>query len=136
MNGYVQYALEYPLKDKIICTDYSRRKIKYKDEEGKIIDDPEMCKISQKLFQAIEEKNSSLISEYTRELHEKYNISIMETNNEMDNNESDCFYTNLEMITEELLKIKNQKREVDEIAVGNKNDIYYDFVKDVCSKTV
>jgi hypothetical protein len=48
--------LEYPLKDKIVCTDFSRRKLKYKDENGNLIEDPEMIKLSQKLFKAIEEK--------------------------------------------------------------------------------
>ena len=43
-NGYVQYALEFPLKDRITCTDFSRRKIKYKDSEGNLVDDPEMTK--------------------------------------------------------------------------------------------
>jgi hypothetical protein len=135
VNGYVQYALEYPLKDRVICTDFSRRKIKYKDEEGKLIDDPEMVKLSQKLFQAIEEKNAILVSEYTKELYDKYNISMMEPNNEMENIESEHFYVNLELVTEELMKIRNQKREVDEIAKGNKNEIYYEFIKDICSKT-
>ena len=135
VNGYVQYALEYPLKDRVICTDFSRRKIKYKDEEGKLIDDPEMVKLSQKLFQAIEEKNAILVSEYTKELYDKYNISMMEPNNEIENNESENFYINLELITEELMKIRNQKRDVDDIAKGNKNEIYYEFIKDICSKT-
>ena len=48
--------MEYPLKDKIVCTDFSRRKLKYKDENGNLIEDPEMIKLSQKLFKAIEEK--------------------------------------------------------------------------------
>lgn len=135
VNGYVQYALDYPLKDRVICTDFSRRKVKYKNEEGKLVDDPEMVKLSQKLFQAIEEKNAILVSEYTKELHDKYNISIMEPNNEMENAESEYFYANLELITEQLMKIKTQKREVDEIAKGNKNEIYYEFIKDICSKT-
>jgi hypothetical protein len=72
--GYVKYALEYPLKDKIVCTDYSRRKIKYKDEDGVLIDDPEMIKLTQKLFKAIEEKNDILIQEYSKEIQQKYNI--------------------------------------------------------------
>ena len=44
VDGYVKYALDYPLKDKIVCTDFSRRKIKYKDEEGNIIEDPDWKK--------------------------------------------------------------------------------------------
>jgi len=126
--------LEYPFKDKIVCTDYARRKIKYKDEFGNIVDDPEMIKISQKLFQAIEEKNTILINEYISELHNKYNISVMEPNNEMDEIESEHFYEKLNMITNELVKIKKQKREVSEIANGSKNNSYAEFVKDICCR--
>ena len=28
--------LDYPLKDKMICVDYSRRKVKFKDKDGNI----------------------------------------------------------------------------------------------------
>ena len=38
-EGYAQYALEFPFKDKIVCVDVSRNKIKYKNEEGDIIED-------------------------------------------------------------------------------------------------
>ena len=73
-NGYVQYALEFPLKDRITCTDFSRRKIKYKDSEGNLVDDPEMTKLSQKFFRAIEEKNSILINEYLNDIQNKFNM--------------------------------------------------------------
>jgi hypothetical protein len=29
-SGYAKYALEYPLKDMIVCTDFQRRNCKYK----------------------------------------------------------------------------------------------------------
>jgi hypothetical protein len=133
--GYTQYALDYPLKDRIICTDFSRKKIKYKDENGIIVDDPEMVKLSQKLFKAIEEKNDILINEYMKELHDKHNILIMEPNDEMNDYESNLYQKKLEIIFNELFKIKTQKREITEVANGNKNNIYNEFVKDICSKT-
>jgi hypothetical protein len=49
-EGYAQYALEYPLKDKIICVDYSRRKVKFKDKDGNVITDPEMTGLTTKFF--------------------------------------------------------------------------------------
>jgi hypothetical protein len=136
VNGYVKYALEYPLKDKIVCTDFSRRKLKYKDENGNLIEDPEMIKLSQKLFKAIEEKNSTLINEYIIELHDKYKVMVMEPNNEMDEGESEEFSIKFNSITDELFKVKNQRKEINEIANGKKTDILHDFIKDVCSKTV
>lgn len=136
INGYVQYALDYPLKDRIVCTDFSRRKIKYKDENGDLIDDPEMVILTQKLFKAIEDKNDILISQYIKELHEKYKVLIMEPNNEMNDEESFQYANKLEMITNELFRIKNQNKNIKDIANGNKNDIYYKLVKDICMKTV
>jgi hypothetical protein len=136
VNGYVKYALDYPLKDRIVCTDFSRRKIKYKDDNGNLIEDPEMIKLSQKLFKAIEEKNSTLISEYITELHDKYKVMVMEPNNEMDEEESEEFSIKFNSITDELFKVKNQRKEINEIANGKKTDILHDFVKDICSKTI
>ena len=38
-EGYAEYALEFPFKDKIVCVDTTRNKIKYKNEEGDVIED-------------------------------------------------------------------------------------------------
>jgi hypothetical protein len=38
-EGYAEYALEFPFKEKIVCVDTARNKIKYKNEEGDIIED-------------------------------------------------------------------------------------------------
>ena len=135
-NGYVQYALEFPLKDRITCTDFSRRKIKYKDSEGNLVDDPEMTKLSQKFFRAIEEKNSILINEYLNDIQNKFNILNTNSNNEMNDEESKDFDIRSDALIEEVFKAKAQKREISEAANGKKPDIYHDFVKDICSKTV
>ena len=49
-SGYAKYALEYPLKDMIVCTDFQRRNCKYKDENGNVVSDPEMTKITKGFF--------------------------------------------------------------------------------------
>ena len=49
-EGYAEYALEYPLKDKLLCSDFSRRKVKFKDKDGNIITDPEMTNLARKFF--------------------------------------------------------------------------------------
>ena len=135
-NGYVQYALEFPLKDRITCTDFSRRKIKYKDSEGNLVDDPEMTKLSQKFFKAIEEKNSTLINDYLNEIQNQFNILNTNPNNEMNDEETKDFDIRSDALIEEVFKAKAQKREISEAANGKKPDIYHDFVKDICSKTM
>lgn len=135
VDGYVKYALDHPLKDKIICTDFSRRKIKYKDDDGNVVEDPEMINLTQKLFQAIKDKNSQLVSEYIIELKERFDILVMEPNNDMDDDESEEYGNRMDIITDDLFRVSSQRREIDEIANGNKNEIYYRFIKDICSKT-
>jgi len=136
IDGYVQYALDFPLKNRIICTDFSRRKIKYKDSEGNLVDDPEMSKVTQKLFKAIEEKNSILVDEYIKELQDKYNILIRNPNNDMTDEETREFDITGDIILAQTFKVNSQKREIKEVANGQKPEIYYEFIKDVCSKTV
>ena len=135
VNGYVQYALDYPLKNRIACTDYSRRKIKYKDENGEVIDDPEMAKLCQKLFQAINQRNSLLIDEYIKELSDKFNITLNNPN-QLTEEECDIFIADGDKLIDELFKVKSQKREITEAANGVKTEIFHDFVKDICSKTL
>ena len=40
------------------------------------------------------------------------------------------------VILAEAFKASAQKREIKEVANGQKPEIYYEFIKDVCSKTV
>ena len=78
-EGYAQYALDYPLKDKMVCVDYSRRKIKFKDKDGNVITDPEMTGLATKFFNSIKDKNKELICLYATELKDKLGDDIMDT---------------------------------------------------------
>ena len=58
--GYVPMIYDYILKDRVICTDYSRQKIVYKDENENIVVDPGMVKLVQKVCINLEPKNTPL----------------------------------------------------------------------------
>ena len=63
LEGYErigQYALEYPLKDKIICVDAARKTIKYKDEEGNLKTDPDMTHICEKFFKSLKKHKNNI----------------------------------------------------------------------------
>lgn len=134
--GYAKYALEYPLKDRVVCVDFSRRKIKYKNASGELIADPEMVKLSQKLFTAIDDHNTKLINEYLEELKEKLFSANMNGNNDMDEDETAQFQNDTNALIDSISAISSQRREVKEIASGMKPEIYHDFIKNVCSSTV
>lgn len=114
-EGYTQYALEYPLKDRLLCVDYARRKVKFKDKEGKVITDPEMTNLATKFFSSIKEKNKELICKSANELKER-----MGADNVMDT----------------VVKLFDYKAAIERGSDGEKTDFHHDFVRQVCSQTI
>ena len=114
-EGYAEYALEYPLKDRMICSDYARRKVKFKDKDGNVITDPEMTTLTKKFFESIHEKNKELICKYANELKERLgDENVMDT----------------------VVKIFEYKEAVNRACDGEKTDFHHDFVKRMCSQTI
>jgi hypothetical protein len=107
-SGYAEYALEYPLKDRVACVDYSRRKIKFKNKEGDLIADPEMSKLTPMFFESIKSKSSEIV--------------YSQNDPNMDS-----------VMFEEVAKLFNMNADVKNGADGIKSDFYLDFVKHVCS---
>ena len=110
-SGYAEYALEYPLKDRVACVDYARRKIKFKDNEGKLVTDPEMARLAPMFFESIKKKSSELV----------YNMNKEDMDSAM---------------FEEVAKLFNTNADVKNGSSGVKSDFYHDFVKYVCSGSV
>ena len=115
-EGYARYALEYPLKDRVVCTDFSRRKLQYKNDKGLVIQDPDMRKLSRELFNAIESRNETLINEYTKEL-----MDMMK-------------YDDSPVLVEIMSDMCALRRDVHKMARGEKSELSKSFVKDICSK--
>lgn len=109
--GYAEYALEYPLKDRVACVDYARRKIKFKDTEGNVVTDPEMIKLAPMFFDSIKDKSSQLVH--------SLNTPDMDS-----------------VMFEEVAKLFNTNADVKNGSTGIKTDFYHDFVKHVCSGSV
>ena len=65
--------------DRVVCTDFSRRKLKYKNENGDIVTDPELTNLSESLFKSIKERNKELAMQYTKELTERFASMGFET---------------------------------------------------------
>ena len=110
-QGYAQFALEHPLKDSVVCSDYARRKVEYKEEDGSIKIDPEMTFLSSKFFQSIKTKNKELLGEYNIELYDGDNYDFIEDTTKK--------------ITEYITSVNKGSQ-------GEKTDFHHDFVKEVC----
>ena len=132
--GYAKYALEHPLKDRLVCTDTSRKKGKYKDSDGNIVSDPEMSSITKKLFLAIKDRNSELITEYANDLKIKLD-SFGSDNNEMTNEMTNEETVEITGMTDDLIdlvtSVFSQKRQSNEISDGLKPELFHQFVKEI-----
>lgn len=112
-SGYAEYAIAYPLNNKILCTDFSRRKVKYKTDEGEVKNDINLNSISKDLFQSINVRNKELIFQYAREY-----IEPIEDPEEKMN----AYVKFMKYIS--LIKEGSQ---------GVQHELYPDFVKQICS---
>lgn len=131
--GYAKYALEFPLKDRLVCTDVSRRKGKYKDSDGNIVSDPEMTSITRKLFLAIKDRNAALIDEHALDLKVKLNQFNSSDNNEMDENDSIEFSSSTDQLIDYITTAYSQKRQSKEMSDGLKPELFQEFVKELSS---
>jgi len=82
-EGYAEYALEFPFKDRIVCVDVARNKIKYKNEEGDIVEDPGFRKMMLKLCDALKDRSYKLCQDHYEKLLDKF------SEEEMDNTDFD-----------------------------------------------
>ena len=113
-RGYAQYALEYPLRDRVVCVDYARRKIKFKDANGNVITDPEMNRLAMLFYNSIKDKNRQLVDECKRQL--KVNFDDEE----------------LDMLS----KLMDYMNSVERSSAGEKTDFQCEVLRDVCGNTV
>ena len=68
-EGYAEYALEFPFKNKIVCVDnMTRNKIKYKNEDGDVIEDIGFRKMMEKLCIALKDRSFDLSQEHYEKL--------------------------------------------------------------------
>jgi hypothetical protein len=131
--GYAKYALEHPLKDRLVCTDTSRKKGKYKDSDGNIVSDPEMTTITKKLFLAIKDRNSELITEYANDLKVKLDSFGSSDNNEMTNEETVEITGMTDDLVDLVTSVFSQRRQSNEISDGLKPELFHQFVKEIAS---
>jgi len=134
--GYANFACDYALKDRIVCVDLSRRKIKYKNTDGHVVTDPEMTVLSKKFFLAIEEKNTELIQKYKDELRDIILSKYREASGNMEDTETKELEVIVEQINKDMQDASTMYYQTKEIVEGKKPEIYHEFIKEVCNKTI
>ena len=81
VEGYAEFALEFPFKEKIVCVDVNRNKIKYKDGEGNVIEDVGFRKIMTKLCESLKDHSFNLCQEHYEKLSEQFTEKELEEYN-------------------------------------------------------
>lgn len=120
-EGYAKFALSRPFKDRITCTDVSRKKLAWKDEEGKILYDTEGKNLSEKFFRIMKERNETLFRELIHELGYKLNDAYKRDDQE----EADT-------IVDLTDKIQTWRREAYQASKGTCTDLSADFARALC----
>jgi len=120
-EGYAKYALEYSFKDKITCTDVSRKKLAWKDSEGVIVYDNEGSKLAEKFFRVLTERNLRLFREIINDLGER----------------SDAAYKRHDLVEAEAIvnltnKICTYRTEAVRTGKGDDTELKNEFVKYLC----
>lgn len=107
--GYAEFALKYPLNNKIVCTDFARRTIKYKSQENQLANDYNLSIIGAHLFRSINMHNKKQILDYI--------TSIEDT----DRN-----------ITDTRVEFTDYVDLVRDGSQGIKHKLFPEFVKEIC----
>jgi len=71
-EGYAKFALDVPFKDKLACIDVNRKKFKYKDGEGNVVEDEGFHKMFKKFCQSVSGKSLDLSQEHYDLLVEQF----------------------------------------------------------------
>jgi hypothetical protein len=83
VEEYTEFALEFPFnfKEKIVCVDVNRNKIKYKDSEGNVIKDVGFRKMMTKLCESLKDHSFNLCQEHYEKLSEHFTEKELEEYN-------------------------------------------------------
>jgi hypothetical protein len=108
--GYAEFALNYPLHNKIVCTDFARRTIKYKSRENQLVNDYNLNIIGANLFKSINTHNKKEILDYIN--------SIEDTD---------------ENITDTRVEFSDYIDLVRDGSQGIKHKLFPEFVKEICT---
>ena len=124
-KGYADFADAYPFKDRVICTDKSRKKLRYRGPDGEIVDDPCGKKLTRRFFQSIAVKNNELVSDEYHTLQQQVaEIAAQGT----------AATSNLQELLEKSIRLQETLRLCNEAAAGQDNELTQEFINHLTKK--
>ena len=128
LDGISEYAIEYPLKNAITCSDQNRQQFNWRDGDNgnHVICDSKMYHLTRKLGKSLQEKSETLLTEVITEVEEKYNDLISQ---HTQNNET----IEVEYYQEKLVDLKklymDYKDNITKLADGDLGNVIQKFSK-------
>jgi hypothetical protein len=136
VDGYADATYDF-MKDKIACTDFSRRILTYKDEKGNIIKDPKMNVFTKKIFTHIQPKCDELTQNCVDKIIERLDQATRELcidKETMDDNDILIFERETDKILEEKKELVYLKNDINEIVQGKDNSLKSKYIEKICNK--
>jgi len=120
IEGIIDFTVKYPLQGRVVCTDRSRKKFKYTDEEGNVINDYGGKKLSKTVFEGIHNRCQELIDE-------KYASLAKDIEDSVTNNEG--FKDEVLKKMKQSVDLQNIKMDLDEASHGIVNAFQKKYIK-------
>ena len=120
-QGFANYAMQFPFKDKLTRSDVSRLKLIWRDTDDNVIHDTEGIKIMEKFFRISREKNTRLFREIINDLGDQYDSAC----NRQDDDERNAIVE----LTDKIATLKDQSKSTSR---GENTELGREFVKHLC----
>jgi hypothetical protein len=119
IHGLAKFAINNSLKNRVVCTDISRKSLKYKELSGKIVRDPKGKNIAKMFFNSIESK----ADDFLPGIIERVDI-------ELRNSQHSEYVVN--MILEKMKEINEVSCGIKQITKGQEHELKEKFTKQLC----
>lgn len=118
--GLAQFAANNSLKNRVVCTDMSRKSLKYKENDGKVSKDPRGKKISKMFFESIETKAENIIPTIIEKIKEEMDDACEDTGN------------TFASVCNKMDEIINVKKGIKHITKGQEHELKEEFTRQLC----
>ena len=117
--GYAEFAKNYSFKDRIKCSDFSRKKLEFIEEDGTLIKDNKGNRVAKLFFQSIQTQNEEIITKIRDDILKQ----VAETSSE-----SETMH-----LLEKMTDLVNISRGVKKVSQGESDIIKDDFIRELCN---
>jgi hypothetical protein len=121
IEGYARFAVENSFKDRVVCTDFSRRKLKFKSPTKGVTNDNYGVKLAKRFFTSIKDKNDNYIQEIREEIEKQ--ISSLESKTSIETR----------FILSRMSDLIKLEKGVIRMTKGEEEELRADFVRRICT---